>query len=87
MGIELQAALRPFEGFQWDVNATWSKNRAKNMNLTIIDTETWEMSKENVGNTHLAFSPDFILANRFSYEWKGLKASIHDKLKFQDIYR
>lgn len=79
MGIELQAAIRPFEGFQWDINATWSKNRAKNMNLTIIDTETWEMSKENVGETHLAFSPDFILGNRFSYEWKGFKASLMSK--------
>lgn len=79
MGIELQTALRPFDGFEWDMNATWSINRAKNMSLTIIDTETWEMSKENVGTTHLAFSPDFILANRISYEWKGLRASLMTK--------
>ncbi len=79
LGVELTAGWRPFKGFQWDLNATWSMNRAKNMELTIIDTDTWEMSKENVGTTHLAFSPDFILGNVLSYEYKGWKASLMSK--------
>ena len=67
-----------FKGFRWDANATWSKNRAKNMNVTVIN-EDWSQSYANVGTTHLAYSPDFILNNKFSYEWKGLKASLFTK--------
>lgn len=78
MGIELMAALNPFRGFNWNINATWSKNRAKNMNLKVIDTD-WNESYVNVGETHLAFSPDFMLNNIFSYEYCGLKVSLMTK--------
>ncbi len=79
MGVEVTAGWRPFKGFRWDASATWSKNRAKNMELTIIDPITWEMSKENVGETNLAFSPDWIVNNAVSYEYKGLKATVTNK--------
>ena len=78
MGVELAATWQPLKGFTWDANATWSKNRAKNMNVTVIN-EDWSQSYANVGTTHLAYSPDFILNNKFSYEWKGLKASLFTK--------
>lgn len=78
LGLEISAAWQPFDGFTWDANATWSKNRAKNMNVTVIN-EDWTQSYANVGTTHLAYSPDFILNNKFSYEWKGLKASLFTK--------
>ena len=78
LGLELSAAWQPFDGFTWDANATWSKNRAKNLNVTVIN-EDWSQSYANVGTTHLAYSPDFILNNKFSYEWKGLKASLFTK--------
>lgn len=78
MGLELMAAVRPFRGFSWDINATWSKNRAKNMNLKVIDAD-WNESYVNVGETHLAFSPDFMLGNVFTYEYKGFKASLMTK--------
>ena len=79
MGVELSAALRPFDGFQWDVNATWSKNRAKDMKLNVIDPATWAAQQVNVGDTKLAFSPDWILNNVFRYEYKGLTASLMTK--------
>ncbi len=78
MGVELAATWQPLKGFTWDTNATWSRNRAKNMNVTVIN-EDWSQSYANVGTTHLAYSPDFILNNKFSYEWKGLKASLFTK--------
>ena len=78
MGVELAASWQPLKGFTWDANATWSRNRAKNMNVTVIN-EDWSQSYANVGTTHLAYSPDFILNNKFSYEWKGLKASLFTK--------
>ena len=78
MGLELSAEWQPFKGFLWDVNATWSKNRAKNMIVTVINPD-WSQGYETVGNTHLAYSPDFILNNSLSYKWKGLKASLFTK--------
>ena len=78
MGVELQAMWTPFKGFRWDANATLSKNRAKNMMLTVVN-EDWSQSYVNVGTTHLAYSPDFILNNRFSYEYKGFKVSLFTK--------
>ena len=73
LGLELEAMWRPVKGFFWGINATISQNRAKNMNVTVIN-EDWSQAYANVGTTHLAFSPDFILNNRFAYEWKGFKA-------------
>lgn len=78
MGIELMAAISPFKGFNWNINATWSKNRAKNMNLKVIDA-SWNESYVNVGETHLAFSPDFILNNVLAYEYNGFKVSLMTK--------
>ena len=79
MGLELAAAWRPIKGFTWEANATWSRNRAKNMHLTVLDTETWEESTVNVGSTHLAYSPDVIAANTITYEYQGFKASLMSK--------
>lgn len=79
MGVELTAGLNPFRGFSWNINATWSKNRAKNVDITTIDPVTWAESTANVGTTHLAYSPDFILGNMFSYEYKGFTASLQSK--------
>lgn len=78
MGAELAAAWRPFKGFTWMANATWSKNRAKNMMLTVINPD-WSQSYVNRGTTHLAFSPDLIVGNSFSYEYKNWRASILTK--------
>jgi len=78
MGVELTMGLRPFKGFNWDLNATFSKNRAKNMNVTVINPD-WSQSYAHVGTTHLAYSPDVIVNNMFSYEWKGLKVSLSSK--------
>ena len=78
MGMELGALWHPIDNLEWAINATWSRNRAKNMNVTVIN-EDWSQSYANVGNTHLAYSPDFILNNKLSYEWKGIKASLFTK--------
>ena len=77
-GLELQAAWRPFEGFEWQANATWSRNRAKNMNLKVVG-EDWSESYVNVGTTHLAFSPNFILNHILSYHYKGFYAALTSK--------
>jgi iron complex outermembrane receptor protein len=49
------------------------------MELTVLNPVTWDSSKANVGDTHLAFSPELILNNRFTYEIKGFRAALTSK--------
>ncbi len=74
LGIELEAAWKPVDWFRWDANATWSKNRAKDWEVTLMDG-----SVENLGDTPLSFSPDFIFNNILTFDYKGLKASIQSQ--------
>ena len=75
MGIELEAAWKPVDWFRWDANATFSKNRAKNMMVTLDDYST----VVNVGETPLSFSPGFIFNNIFSFDYKGVSAMIQSQ--------
>lgn len=73
MGIELMLGIKPCKWFQWDINATWSKNRIKdfveslpgyhyNADETVTSLPTVLIKHKD---THIAFSPDFLLNNRF----------------------
>ena len=75
MGVELEAAWKPVNWFRWDVNATLSKNRAKDMIITLEDYTTLV----NVGETPLSFSPDVIFNNVFTLNHKGWSASIQSQ--------
>ena len=75
MGIELEAAWKPVDWFRWDANATFSKNRAKNMMVTLDDYSTIV----NVGETPLSFSPGLIFNNIFSFNYKGFDAAIQSQ--------
>ena len=74
LGIELEAAWQPMDWFRWDANATWSRNRVKDMVVTLTDG-----SNVNLGSQPLAFSPDFIMNNIFTFNYRGLKASIQSQ--------
>ena len=74
LGIELEAAVKPVDWFRWDVNATWSKNRVKDITVKLADG-----SVANLGNQPLAFSPDWIANNIFTFNYKGMKASIQSQ--------
>ncbi len=74
LGLELEAAWKPIDWFRWDANATWSKNRAKDWTVTDKDKKV-----HNLGDTPLSFSPDFILNNILTFDYKGLKASIQSQ--------
>lgn len=78
MGMELTAGWNIAKGLDWNVNATWSKNRAKDMSLTVIN-EDWSQSYVNVGTTKLAFSPDLIASSVLSYGYKGWRAAFMTK--------
>lgn len=74
LGVEVEAAWQPVDWFRWDINGTFSKNRAKDWTVTLEDGTT-----ENLGETHLTFSPDIIANNIFSFAYKGFTASIQSQ--------
>lgn len=74
LGVELEAAWKPVDWFRWDINATFSKNRAKDWTITDNDGNL-----QNLGETNLSFSPDVILNNIFTFTYKGLTASIQSQ--------
>lgn len=83
MGIELMAGLNLKCGFQWDINATLSRNRIKNFVETVYGYDDNWNSLPGVqidhGTTRIAFSPDFILNNRFGYSYKGFDVSLQSQ--------
>ena len=74
LGVEVEAAWMPVDWFRWDANATWSRNRVKDMVVTLTDG-----SNVNLGDQPLAFSPDLIFNNIFTFKYKGLKASVQSQ--------
>ena len=74
LGLELEAAWKPIDWFRWDANATLSRNRVKDMVVTLTDG-----SNVNLGSQPLAFSPNFIFNNIFTFIYRGLKGSIQSK--------
>ena len=74
LGVEVEAAVKPVNWFRWDVNATWSKNRVKGITVLLTDK-----SVADLGNQPLAFSPDWIANNIFTFNYKGLNASIQSQ--------
>lgn len=74
LGVELEAAWKPIDWFRWDANATFSKNRAKNWEVTLMDG-----SVESLGDTPLSFSPSAIFNNIFTFDYRGLRASIQSQ--------
>lgn len=76
MGIELQGALRPVKWFDWQLNATLSRNRIKNFVELIYEDEWTNPIAIDCGDTPISFSPDFILHNAFNFKVKGFEASL-----------
>ena len=74
LGVEVEAALKPVDWFRWDVNATWSKNQVKGITVKLTDK-----SVADLGDQPLAFSPDWIVNNIFTFNYKGLNASIQSQ--------
>ena len=74
LGVELEAAWMPVDWFRWDANATFSRNRVKDMMVTLTDGTT-----VNLGNQPLSFSPDLIMNNILTFSYKGLKMSVQSQ--------
>lgn len=76
MGIELQGTLSPVDWFDWQLNATLSRNRIKNFVEYIYEDEWTNPIAIDCGDTPIAFSPDFIFHNAFNFHKAGFEASL-----------
>jgi len=79
LGAEVTMAWHPLKGLDWTANATLSRNRAKNVTLTVLNEDWTQEDVQTDGETRLAFSPDIIVSNQLSYEWHGLRAALTTK--------
>lgn len=66
-GLELQAGVQIAEDFQWNGNATFSVNKIKDFTEYVDNWDTWGQEAYDLGNTDLAFSPNFIGMSQFVY--------------------
>lgn len=76
MGVELQASMKPCKWFEWNINATLSRNRIKNFVEYIYEDEWTNPITIDLGDTPIAFSPDFTLANSFALKYSCFDASL-----------
>lgn len=74
MGVELEATWKPLHWLRWDANATLSHNRNKNWQQQLTNGKI-----TNLGNTHIAYSPDAIANSILTLNYKGLKASLQSQ--------
>ncbi len=79
MGAELQAGFKPCSWFDWQLNATLSRNRIKDFVQYIYENEESNPITVNCGDTPIAYSPDFIFNNAFNFNVKGFEASLNTK--------
>ena len=78
-GVELLAGLKLPCGLAWEANTTLSRNRIKNFTEVLYDDNTYEEWRIEHGETPIAFSPDAILNNTFTYNRKGFDISLHSQ--------
>ncbi len=76
MGVELQAALKPCDWFEWNINATLSRNRIKNFVEYIYEDEWTNPITFDLGDTPISFSPDLTLYNEFDFNRHGFDAQL-----------
>ena len=67
VGIELSAAYKPVHFFTWHINGGFSLNRILNYTHYIEDWENGGYVEQQIGNTPIAYSPNIILGNDFTF--------------------
>jgi len=69
-GIEISAALKPFNFLEWNMNTTMSRNKIRDFVESYIDvnsltSEEIPMTRE-LGDVNIAYSPEVIINSRIS---------------------
>ncbi|OQY00138.1 MAG: hypothetical protein B6I24_00615 [Bacteroidetes bacterium 4572_128] len=77
-GIEIDFASK-YKKISWNWNATFSENKIENFTEYVDDWNNGGQISIDLGETDLAFSPNFIFSNDLSYQIKNFKCSILSK--------
>ncbi len=76
LGVELQGEWRPVQWFDWQLNATLSRNRIKNF-VEYIYEDGWKNPITiDCGDTPISFSPSAIIGNTFSFKAYGFDGQL-----------
>ena len=67
LGIELSAAYRPVRFFTWHINGGFSLNRILDYTHYVEDWENGGYVEQQIGNTPIAYSPNIVLGNDFTF--------------------
>jgi iron complex outermembrane receptor protein len=65
-GVELMAGMRFLKIFNWDVNATFSRNRIRDFTEYVENWDTDDLDQNKLGETELSFSPGIISNSKLS---------------------
>ncbi|MFL5766046.1 MAG: TonB-dependent receptor [Bacteroidia bacterium] len=79
-GIEVEAGIKLLKNLDWNVNATFSKNKILNFKEYVDNYDSTAQRVNIYPETDIAFSPNTIAGSTFTYEpWKNLKVSLISK--------
>lgn len=67
IGMELAAAYQPVRFFAWHINGCFSHNRIIDYVNYVDDWDNGGQVEEHLGNTPIAFSPNIVLSNDFTF--------------------
>ena len=79
-GVEAAFGIRLLKSLSWDMNATFSQNKIENFEEFVDDYDNGGQQKITYSKTDIAFSPNVIAGNTFTFEpVKNLKFSFISK--------
>ena len=79
-GVELSGGIKITNFLKWRGNATFSRNKIKNLTVYIDNWDTGGQERETYPETDISFSPSIIAASEFTFSIiKGLEAGITSK--------
>jgi len=68
VGIELAAGMKISSRLNWDVNATFSRNKIRDFTAYVDNwSPPFEQIREDIGTTDLSFSPDVVAGSRITF--------------------
>lgn len=90
LGAEIMAGYTPTRWLNWTGNASFSRNRIKSyLEYASYYDADWNefFLSQNLGETHLAYSPEILLNSRFSFSLiKGLNVDFISKFVGSQYY-
>lgn len=66
-GIEISTGIKLFKSLEWNINATFSKNKILNFTEYVDDWDTGSQKSFEIGTTNIAFSPEITANSVINY--------------------